>query len=446
MTAAQSVKHGMNVASPRRDLLWSEYWYLLASAVAAVVVVDPLGWELTADPLTRHLALALAVPPLLLTLAGRSINTPSWQRRGYLATPLRVAWPLPALAVLIITGSLYARFFAQIPSTFLNVGTYMLMTPCAAALVLQSDAPDNLLRNHLRILLAAATVMSIGLIANFGEREVYHEQIFLVIPLAALFFVQTRRTALDWLGCAFFLSMAWFSHKYTSYLIGGATAVYMVIVVGLPRVHWRSRLAFTAAIYWTSLLTLLALAVFAWIALHRPDALPSGNLEYRLHTYAAAWHRFVESPLWGTLFTGEAAEKFSLYTIKSSDNMLPTHSDVMDLLAHGGIVAVLLWASALARIARMAVRNLLGPRFLDYPWAPYAHVLALMSLAAVITYAFNPILLQPSMAYLVWTNLGLLLGICLRAAADAPSMQPADAARVAGRRDLLPSGLRHVRD
>jgi len=32
----------------------------------------------------------------------------------------------------------------------------------------------------------------------------------------------------------------------------------------------------------------------------------------------------------------------------------------------------------------------------------------------VLTYAFNPILLQPALAYLLWTNVGLLVGLSLR--------------------------------
>jgi len=34
--------------------------------------------------------------------------------------------------------------------------------------------------------------------------------------------------------------------------------------------------------------------------------------------------------------------------------------------------------------------------------------------APVLTYAFNPILLQPALAYLLWTNVGLLVGLSLR--------------------------------
>ena len=445
--AAQSATNGFKLASrDGRGLLWSEYWYLLASVVAAVVVVDPLGWDLTADPVVRHLALAIALPPVVLTLAGRSINTPSWQQKGYLAQIVRVAWPLLTLAMLIIAGSLHARYVGQIQNTFLNVGTYMLMTVCAAALVLQSDAPELLLRNHLRILLLAAVVMGVGLIVNFGVREVYHEQIFLVIPMAVLFFAQTRRTLMRWLGCAFCLAMAGFSQKYTSYLIGLTTVIYLAVFLGLPRLRVRSRLGLATVVYWACLLAILAAVGLAYFAMQRPDHLPSGNLEYRLHTYGAAWDRFLDSPLWGTLFTAEAVEKFPLYAIKSAGNVLPSHSDVMDFLAHGGMVAVLLWAFGLAKIARIAWSNLLRTGVLDHPWAPYAHVLALMSLGAVITYAVNPILLQPSMAYLLWTNLGLLLGISLRAAATGtPSPQPVAQARVVNDRDLIPGDSRHVR-
>jgi hypothetical protein len=44
-----------------------------------------------------------------------------------------------------------------------------------------------------------------------------------------------------------------------------------------------------------------------------------------------------------------------------------------------------------------------------------------MSFAGVFTYAFNPILLQPSISYLLWTNLGLLLGLSMRSLDRHPS-------------------------
>jgi hypothetical protein len=39
-----------------------------------------------------------------------------------------------------------------------------------------------------------------------------------------------------------------------------------------------------------------------------------------------------------------------------------------------------------------------------------------MSLASIVVYAFNPILLQPAKSFLMWGQLGMLLGIALHLA------------------------------
>lgn len=402
-------------------LLWTEYWFLLAVVAAAVVVVDPLELRLAADTVVKHLALAIALPALVLTFMGFGLRAPGSGSAG-MALVGRVLWPLLLLAMLVLGGSLHARFVQGIQETFLNVGLYMLLTYGVAAIVLRSEAPEALLRAYFRILLAAAVVMGAYLVANYGVRQVYHEQIFLVIPLAVLFYAQRERGLVRWVGCGFFLSMAWFSQKYTSYLIGALTVAYIALVIAVPSVTPRPGARRTAFVYWLFVLGGTAAALFAWFGSRGALDLPTGNVDYRMQTYGLAWDRFVDSPFWGTLFATEAVEKFTLYTIRGSGNVLPSHSDVLDLVANGGILATLLWTWALARIARFAHANLLEPQQLDRSWAPYAHALAVLSAAGVVTYAFNPILLQPAMAFLLWTNLGMLVGLALRAP-DAPTAQ-----------------------
>jgi hypothetical protein len=413
-------------ATLRGGLVWSEYGYLAAVAIAAAVTVDPLEWRLGSDPVVKHLALMVTLPAVALTLVGRRLRTAA-ARTARAATVVHATWPLLVLAALIICGSAYARLVGQEQNTFLNVGLYMAMTACAAAMARGTDAPEALLRGYFGILLVAAVVMSVRLVANFGVRQVYHEQIFLVIPMAALLVVKTPRGIARWIGCALFLSMAWFSHKYTAYLIGVLTVLYLALAVALPRLDRRPALQRIAAVYWCAFLGLVAAALFAYVAQQSPTGLPSGNPEYRMHTYAAAWGRFTDSPVWGTLFTAEAVERFSLYTIGVARNVLPTHSDLLDLLAHGGIIAAALLLLGLARAARLAWRTVLGRESLDHPGAPYAHTLALLTIAGIATCAFNPILLQPSMAYLLWSNLGVLIGLALR-------------------RDALPASGRHAPD
>lgn len=410
---------GTRAVPARAGLLWTEYGFLLAAVIAAIVAVDPLEWQLAAEPVVKHLALAVALPAAALTFMGLGLRA-SRQQSGSIARLGSVAWPLLLLAALVLCGSLHARFSQGIQATFLNVGLYMLLTYCVAAIVLRSDAPEALARAYLRILLAAGIVMGACLIANFGVRQVYHEQIFLVIPLAVLFFAQRDGVLLRWAGCGFFLAMAWLSQKYTSYLIGAFTVAYIVLAIAVPRIAPRPGARRVLVTYWLCVLGGAAAAVVAWLGYGGAFDLPTGNIDYRMQTYGAAWDRFLDSPLWGTLFAAEAVEKFTLYSIRGSGNVLPSHSDMLDLLANGGILAAALWICALARIARFVHANLLRPSQLDRAGAPYAHALAVMSAAGVVTYAFNPILLQPAMAFLLWTNLGMLVGLALRAA-DAPA-------------------------
>jgi O-antigen ligase len=415
--ALSGVRPAAAYSRARPALLWTDYWFLLGISIAALVVVDPLEWELSDHLIIKHLALLVSVPAVVMALLGRTAVPGAPHRRNEvrpLAQPLGVAWPLFLFALLAVAGSLYARFALGITNTFLNEGLYVTMLFCAAAMVLQSGAPLALLRGYFAVLTVSALVMSALLIANAGERQVYHEQIFLVIPMAALVFAGRAPPLVRWMGAAFFVSMAWFSHKYTSYLLAALTLAYLACLVWLPRLPRGDAFRRLTMIYWGALVLAAALAGAAVYALQGGPGEPSGNLEFRLHTYTEAWERFLESPLWGTLFAHEAAERFTLYDIGIAGNVLPTHSDLLDLLANGGVLVFGLAAAGVCAIAAAAWRSLLRPRLIDSPAAVYGHTLALMSLAAILTCAFNPILLQPSMAALVWSNLGMLLGLSLR--------------------------------
>lgn len=402
---------------------------MFALLAAAVVAVDPLGWNLAGHTAIKHLPLALALAFALLTAAGHTLRTPLDQRPSE-ASIVRATWPLLAISALIVLGSLYERSASGVRDTFLNVGLYMVMVPVAAYVMCRSEAPVALLRACFGVLVAAGGVMGAFLVANYNVRQVYHEQIFLVIPLAVLFFAAPRPGFARRLGGGFFMAMTFFSQKYTSYLVGSVTAAYLLAAIALPRLTARSALHRVTAAYWTWVLALASGALIALLMIWSRAELPSGNLDYRLHTYANAWRTFVASPLWGTMFAAHAVRKFTLYDIDVAGNLLPTHSDVLDLLANGGLIGMGLWLFGLARVARLAARHALAPRLAAAPEAPYAHTLAMISLGGLITCAVNPILLQPAKAFLLWTSVGLLLGVALR-------RQP----RVAGTEQLRTSGF-----
>lgn len=281
-------------------------------------------------------------------------------------------------------------------------------------MTLASRAPEALLRAYFRVLLVAGLAMSAYLIFYFRVRQVYHNEIFLVIPLAVYCSLAVKNTVLRAMGAVFFLAMAVLSAKNTSYLIALLVLLYLGYACWIPRLKRAVPLNQMAGCYslFVVLLLMATVALFLWS--YREAYLPTGNVEYRSHAYTLAWQRFLESPVWGTLFTQQAVQKFTLYDIGIARNLLPTHSDILDLLAHGGVIGLGLWLLGLLLIGRAAYHALLAPRAFGHPWAAYAHALAVLTLAGIITYTVNPILVSPGMAYLLWTNLGLLLGLTLR--------------------------------
>jgi O-antigen ligase len=402
-------------ASRLDGLMMTDYLFWAALAAALFVAVDPLELVLEQIAAIKHLPLLLALISLALALVGNRVF--QWRRSlPGVVSPLA---PLLCLAALILAGSIYARFLLHVQNSFLDAGLYMLAAPIAAAALLRSGDPLRLVRGYAVMLLLMAVVVFVGLALNYGVRQVYHELEYLFPPLAVLAVFAARRAWLRWLGLLFFLLCAFLFHKNTGYLSGLIAVAYLMIFYIWPR--WRRHQAVQrlTRVHWTLIAILVLGAALAFFFANRTHYLPSGNPQFRLLTYQRAWERFLASPYWGTWFTAPGAEKFTGFNTGVSNNILPTHSDVLDLMANGGVFAMLLWLWALLRIARLAFRSILHADALRHPLAPYAHLFACMSLAGVLTYSFNPILLQPCKAFLLWANLGFLAGIALLAQSGA---------------------------
>ncbi|MGZ5029927.1 MAG: O-antigen ligase family protein [Methylobacter sp.] len=395
----------------------TDYGFLFALAVALVIAIDPIwmGYPLSV-PLGqihpyKHLAGMMALPALLLTLVGDCLFF-RWQKRS---SSLSSLWPLLAFSALIVIGSGYARVLVGVQDTFMIFGLYIWAAPMAATMLLRCGDPQRLLRTYIIFLLAGGAWVFAGLAVNYGVKQVYHELEYLFPPLAVFFVFryQTGQKWMRWAGVSFFLLTALLFKKNTGYLTGLLVVGYLFVFYVWPQWSRLESLRKMVKIYALVIIILVAAALAALLLLHRDTYLPTGNTEFRVLTYELAWARFLKSPLWGTGFTGAGAEKFTGYDTGVSDNILPTHSDILDILAQGGLIGITLWLWGLLRVARLACKTILHPRSLAHPLAPYGHMLACASLAAVLTYAVNPILLQTTKAMLLWTNLGFLVGISL---------------------------------
>lgn len=390
-------------------LVMTDYGFLLGLALALLVAVDPFELGLEHIALTKHVPMLFALPSLLLAVAGRRIFH---ERMGH-AGALPTMAPLLALAAMVIGGGLVARFGLGIQNSFLVGGVYMGVAPMAAAMLLRCEDPVRLLRAYAAMLLSAGVVVFAGLAVNYGVRQVYHELEYLFPSLAVFCVFAARRTWLRWAGLLFFLLLAVLFRKNTGYLTGLLVAGYLLIFYVWPKWSPQDMVRRATMVHWTVIALLVCAALIAYLIANRTNYLPSGSPEFRLLTYERAWQRFLDSPLWGTWFAAPGSEKFTGFDTGVSRNILPTHSDVLDLFANGGVIAVTLWLWGLWRVARLAYGTVLRPECASNPLVPYGHMLAHSSIAGVVTYTFNPIFLQPGKALLLWANLGFLVGISL---------------------------------
>lgn len=388
---------------------------LLYAGIVTMVVywaLDPFARNLYSHPLVRWFPMIMALPVFALGWIGRRVNhlTPSPERTRLL---LSLFWPLLAFSLMVLAGSLYGRFAKSVGETFLNMGLFGLVGGMLTSWwLLSSNAPYALLRSLTLAHLLWALVSVASAVLLFRKEELYHSLEFLVLPVLMLPFLWSR----SWLWRALSLGLPILAavalNKLTAYLI--LLVVFSVVGLDLTLAKMaraRNSLQRFSIAYGAALTALLAIGSTVVVYFATKSALPTGNLEYRLHTYQRAFSRFIESPLWGRWFAESAVDKFNLFTVQSATQNLPTHSDWLDILANGGAIAMLLFAIGFARLLWIAARALLDPnRWADRAWLrPYVLVHFMAILSGLVTCALNPVLNNTNRSWAFWINVGILV-------------------------------------
>ena len=408
------------VGTPAPPLVLSDYLFLGALMLALLMVVDPLNLGLEHLPKTKHLPLMILIVSWVLASIGGWLRPPHWSLGNRPRSLLRVTWPYAVLAVWITAGGLYTRVVDGIQDTFAVTGVYMLAGLATAHVVRLSEARRSIAIWFSRGIALAAAAMILRMVAEHvssGGR--YHELEFLVIPVAVYFAMRpSGHPVLQRLLVVFFLASGFVFLKNTGFIVMSIVLVYLFLV------DWRFLLRDSRRLYRYVVLGAIAVAVAlttlagAGKLLSEDIALPSGNPGYRLRTYDRAISHFEDSPVWGSLFVARSTARFTAFDIDVAGGNLPTHSDVLDLAANGGVIALGLLGWGYFRIARLGLHAGLCSRVKTDTHATL-HMLACMSVSGIAVYAFNPILLQPDRALLLWSALGVLLGLCLNGGEDS---------------------------
>lgn len=380
--------------------------------VAFLLFVDPFfNGRLTQSGFGKGALLILLVSTALFHLLGCSV----FNRKRTLASiqqALAAWWPIVLLGAMIVSGSIYAKKVLNIDETFLHMGTPMFLLPLVSASILAAKRPSMLFWT-----VGFGYVMAaLGMIATIiATRRVYHEEIFLVIPLGAALLVQPKLKLWQVILGSFLYVGCLFSFKNTTFILT-ATTFLVIGYIHLSRFLKNEVDLYRFTIIYT-LLGVLCMAVAAalYYYFEYRSRLPSGSPEYRLEMYGIAIRKFLSSPLWGGLFTGPAVEYFSLYQIDLGTQYLPTHSDILDILANGGMIALVLWGSVVFKVLKAFREIVKATGQLNEHSSSGARlvvgmllVLSLIQICAIVTYAFNPPLVNPIHGFFIWGGIGFM--------------------------------------
>lgn len=416
------------VTAPPVDLVMSE-WIVIVGLTLALI------WSRSTKFVSIFHVQTIAHIPGLVVLAGVLLNLYGYwsfsRRRMALgkaagAKCLSIMWPVVVLAALVIAGSIYAEVGRGESSTFRNLGIYMLMGWLVALVIARSQSPVRFVSIYFGLLVTAG-IIALGVMAVVFVMSTplapFHELEFFIIPLVVYVAARHDRLPLGasigvWAG----IGLAVLFKKNSGYLTAIGTIVY------LWAMHWRvtthRRIALQRALLLLLGATFIMALVWAYFHLRQAERefVPSGNTEFRLHMYEQAIDKFTESPIWGTAFSESSVQKFKLYDTGVANNVLPTHSDVLDLLAQGGAIGIGLWILAHLRVLG-AVQRTIFVRRQAFPSHVYAmaQTLTCMMLLGIVTYAFNPMLLNPTRALLIWSQIGMLAGLASHFALRPPT-------------------------
>lgn len=410
-----SLKHPVFTGTKRirqGNFIMTDYMMVWALFLAVMLAMDPFLIYADKRTIFKHFHLMALVPAFILAWLGPRIES----RNRDFPSILKTCWPLLLLAAWIISGAMYSRIHNKVNESFLIMGLYMVMVPIFARFIADHKDPTKILNVYFGMLFVSILIGVGWQAGKHGVWSEFHEEEFLTVPLAAFMFVMARGLwGRIFAGVVLVLLMLTVI-KNTSFLVAAITCAYLWWGFVRERVHAGHPLRRMIHYFVIVLGVVLIAATYLYIKNSNEVKLPDGNPKYRLYTYELTLEAFKKSPVWGKSFSGAGAEKFGLFTVNASTQVLPTHSDVLDILAQGGVIGMSLFVFALWKIARFiwfkfrhreagALNRVLVAHF---------HWIAISALTSVVVFTFNPIMLQPGKSFILWMNLGVLLGLAMR--------------------------------
>jgi O-antigen ligase len=317
-------------------------------------------------------------------------------------------WPLAMLWAYMAAGGLWTRLHYHSTESFFSHALAMTTFFFAWAFATRAS-PAGTVMPLLRAT-APFWVIMLGVVCyGFATGEhLAHEIMYVFAPLPLFWGLRTDRQWVRAAAAFAILAMAALGLKNTTLVIG-ALSLYFLWVFSHPAVRSGDRAPFNLkAVVLLAVVGAVAYAGWTELSNHVED-FSSGNTDFRKYNYARLWAKFLQSPIWGDRFIGTPNLIFDLYEIDVGNQVLPSHSDTLDILAHGGLLGFACWLGFVVALVRGFLATCAPAASRD----EYAARITLfaVSVGALFTMCVNPVWANTTNAFMFWASLGLFRAI-----------------------------------
>ncbi len=380
--------------------------------LALYALLDPFYTGFGVFRVTRDIGPLKYVPLILgFTIAGlalaRIYSTQSPIRRLALRATLSGSVPLIIFGIWVISASLYARIFLNIEETYLQLGAGVLAYFHALVLYVAEPRGLAIARRFMfwLIIVAMPFMFTWLLISRINGGQAFHTEIFLLTPLAVYAYLHFKQRPLAWLIMLTAIAAGILSQKNTGYLVTLLVCSHLLILG-----FGRHRFSKGVLRFGWLVLLLIVTGIVLFLFINREEYLPTGSTHVRFVTYLNAWGKFISSPIYGVGFSETTLVQLEGGVKVMGDvDQVVTHSDLLDILSHGGVFAISLLLAILVGRLRQAKRALaMRP---DPESRALIHGLVSIIISGLIVAAFNVPWLSLTIALFYWFALGLLQAV-----------------------------------
>ena len=304
---------------------------------------------------------------------------------------------------MILGGIISIKFYhLNVENSFLGRGLCTSVF-IPSLFMFSSTTEKNFFLNINSIPLKLYGVISVLLIVSwtFVTRfarvdHIFHEEVFLIGSCGMYLYSSFRDRILKNLLIAGFILGVFLTHKNTGFIVGFIMIAFFVYEEVKRRSFRHENIMFRRI--FLVLIGFFIIFVVLYVVFFASQLIPSGSPGVRIKTYDIRIGEFLKSIVLGKFFIGSPL--IELRT-KYSSLIIPSHSDLLDLLAFGGIVGLGLFFGPIFVVLKFLKRR--GEMY------PSLFVGIFLVMSFVIESAFNPIINQPKLSFFYWTFLAFVV-------------------------------------